>query len=337
MEGEDRVDEGEDTGQFDAEFLVLSGDDVLDTALDVVPEVAIGGTGVDFDAAGNDAGEGFAVHIEIFEQLLFEGEACGGTAGCRRRGGAGGGLGGSHVLIIYIVNPANFVVGHGDGPDAGDVVVFFVFVVEFHHADFGLVVVFDDVDGGEFLHVILVLVHVGVVQTKENADVLEVDVGAVVDGHFDFVVLIGEGPVHSGFDGHVDEGLLEEYLLKTAVHVFFAILHIAEQAIIDALVAPTEEVVENFSLALVGVSQLGVVFGFEQVGTEDAEAFHRGAIKTEQVLAFGGMVEVGACLVTVEQVGQIGCLTGVLHGCLVEIGDGFGVLVLGTIEEAFEH
>ena len=49
----------------------------------------------------------------------------------------------------------------------------------------------DDVDRGEFLHVILVLVHVGVMETEEDAHVFQINVGAVVDGHLDFIVLVG--------------------------------------------------------------------------------------------------------------------------------------------------
>ena len=329
MEREDGVDDGKDAGQFDAQFLVLARNEVLYIAFHVVPQVAVGDCAIDIDALRNDGLQFALIDVEVFQQLLLH--AAGRLFLLR------GSLRSLHVLVVNIVYPADFIIGHGNGTDAGDVVVLLVLVGEFDNANFGLVIVFDDIDGRKFLNIVLISSHVGVVETEEDADVLEIDVGTVVDGDLDFVILVGESPVHGRLHGDVEEGLFEEDLLERTVHILLAVLHVAEQAVIYALVATTVEVVEDFLLALLHIVMLGIVVRLQQVGAEDAESLHGGLVEPQQILPLCRFVQVGTSLVTVEQVGQFGSLTGIFNGSLVEVGDGFGRLALGAVKESLEH
>ena len=179
-----------------------------------------------------------------------------------------------YVFIVHIVYPAYLVVGHSYGTHTGDVVIFLVFVVEGHHSYFRLLVVGQYVDRRAFHYVVFVGIHVGVVQAEEYAHVLEVDVAAVVDKHSHLVVVLRHDPVGGWLDAHIEEGLLHEQLLEDAVHVLFAILHVGEQTVVDALVAPAVEVVEYLFLAALYVAAVGIVFCFDEVGAEHSVAFH---------------------------------------------------------------
>ena len=195
----------------------------------------------------------------------------------------------------------------------------------------------DDIDGWEFLHIILVLVHIRVVQAEEDAHVLQIDVGTVVDGHLDLVILVGKCPVHRRLHRHIQERLLHQDLLEAAIHILLTILHVGEQTVIHPLVAPTVEVIEDFLLTLLSIAILGIVVRLQQVRTEDAKALHRGAIQAQQVLSLRRLVQIGACLVAVEQIGQCRCLTRILHRCLVEVRHRLGCFSLLTIEQALQH
>ena len=195
----------------------------------------------------------------------------------------------------------------------------------------------DDIDRRTFHYIVFVLVHIRIVQAEEDAHILQIYITTVVDYHLHLIVVLADQPVGGWFDADIDERLFHQQLLEDTVHILLAVLHIAQQAIIDTLVASAVEVIENLLLALIKVSLLRIILGFQQVGTEHTIALHRGTIKAEQILTFTRFVEIGAVLIRIEQIRQGSRLTRIFHAGLIEVRHGFRFIPFLPINQAFQH